>query len=549
MADQLQTAGRSALDQAAAFERQVATLGEATRETESRVDSASSTLSARLAELDSSAMATAEKLKAVASDSGQTMDTLLVRTSEVLEEIRSGIAIQSSAVTALVDEARAGLGHAGIESATALRDRLADARSSLDHLSEHIVRQDESSRHLVDSISAGLADLDQRFGTFAAQGDQRSAAIGESLSRLRGELETINLHSDAGTVGLTQLAERTETLRERLDGLAAALSSDINQALGEAQGNAQRLLESAQAAQPALVLARDTAAETANKINEGSSAVEAQHDRLAALLAAVDTGVGGAERRLAELSESIAMAESEAQRLSGETGPALVAALVQVKEAANHAADRARQAIAEIIPQSASQLSDAARTALENAVQESVAQQLREVEVTAARAVEAARGASERLMQQMLSIGQSAAALEAHMTQNDEDRRERDSEAFAKRVSLLIDSMHSASIDVGKILSDDVDDKAWASYLKGDRGVFTRRAARLIGGTEARSLQSHYESDQEFQESVNRYVHDFEAMLRRITAERDGGPLAVTIMSSDMGKLYAALAQVVGGRR
>ncbi len=55
--------------------------------------------------------------------------------------------------------------------------------------------------------------------------------------------------------------------------------------------------------------------------------------------------------------------------------------------------------------------------------------------------------------------------------------------------------MHSASIDVGKILSDEVDDKAWAAYLKGDRGVFTRRAVRLIGGGETRALTNHYEED------------------------------------------------------
>ena len=549
MADQLQTAGRSALDQAGVFEQQVAALGETARETQDRVDSASSLLSARLAELDSSASATAERLTAVAGDSGTTMDALLLRTSEVLDEIRSGIAIQSEAVSALVDQARAGIGQAGIESAGALRDRLSEARSSLDHLSEHVARQDESSRQLMESIAVGLAGLDQRFNTFADQGDRRSLAIGENLSRLRGELEAINLHADAGNVGLGQLSERTEALRERLDTLAGSLRSDLAEALGEAQATATRLVESAEAAQPALAIARDTAAETAGKIDEGARAVEIQHDRLAALLAAVDTGVGGAERRLAELTEAIASAEAEAHRLSGETGPALVAALLQVKEAASHAADRARQAIAEVIPESAVQLSDAARNALERAIQESVAQQLAEVEQTAVRAVAAARGASERLMQQMLSIGQTAAALEGHMLQSEEDRRERDSEAFAKRVSLLIDSMHSASIDVGKILSDDVDDKSWSSYLKGDRGVFTRRAARLIGASESRSLQAHYESDREFHESVNRYVHDFEAMLRRITAERDGGPMAVTLMSSDMGKLYAALAQVAGGRR
>jgi hypothetical protein len=149
----------------------------------------------------------------------------------------------------------------------------------------------------------------------------------------------------------------------------------------------------------------------------------------------------------------------------------------------------------------------------------------------------------------MLTLGQSAAALEHHIEETGKAQREKDSEAFARRVSLLMDSMNSAAIDVGKILSDEIDDKAWDSYLKGNRGVFTRRAVRLMGGSETRAIAAHYETDLEFQRSVNRYVHDFEAMLRRVLAERDGGMIAVTLMSSDMGKLYAALGQAIDRRR
>ena len=147
----------------------------------------------------------------------------------------------------------------------------------------------------------------------------------------------------------------------------------------------------------------------------------------------------------------------------------------------------------------------------------------------------------------MLTLGQSAAALEQHIEQSARADREKDSEAFARRVSLLIDSMNSAAIDVGKILSDEVDDKAWDSYLKGNRGVFTRRAVRLLDGGESRAIRVALRSRREFQQSVNRYVHDFEAMLRRVLAERDGGMIAVTLMSSDMGKLYAALARRSSG--
>ena len=116
-------------------------------------------------------------------------------------------------------------------------------------------------------------------------------------------------------------------------------------------------------------------------------------------------------------------------------------------------------------------------------------------------------------------------------------------------MALLIDSMHSASIDVGEILSDGVDEKAWDAYLKGNRGVFTRRAVRLLEGSETRAIKAHYESDLEFQQAVHRYIHDFEAMLRRVVADKDGGIIAVTLMSSDTGKLYAALSQVIDKRR
>jgi len=223
--------------------------------------------------------------------------------------------------------------------------------------------------------------------------------------------------------------------------------------------------------------------------------------------------------------------------------------MVQVKEAASHAAERAREAIAQVVPQSAATLSEATRDALQAVIRDEIETRLADVQVTAARAVEAARSASDRLTEQMLSIGRTAAALEQHMEQINASQREKDSETFARRVALLIDSMHSASIDVGKILSDEVDEKAWDAYLKGNRGVFTRRAVRLLEGSETRAIKAHYESDLEFQQAVHRYIHDFEAMLRRVVADKDGGIIAVTLMSSDTGKLYAALSQVIDKRR
>jgi hypothetical protein len=75
--------------------------------------------------------------------------------------------------------------------------------------------------------------------------------------------------------------------------------------------------------------------------------------------------------------------------------------------------------------------------------------------------------------------------------------------------------------------------------------VFTRRAVRLLDSGEVKAVGAHYDDDAEFRENVNRYIHDFEAMMRVLLSTRDGNAIGVTILSSDVGKLYVALAQAI----
>jgi len=549
LAEQIRAVGSESTAKATEFGTQIGALADHTRQADELLGAASETLARRLAEIEvAGTIATGSVNQAEASFSGA-IDALLERTSVTLQGIRSGIDAQSVAVSALVEQASAGIGRTGAESADALGASVNRANDSLETLSSRVAEQERASQRMIAEIDRGLALIDQRFTELASNGDERANHFLQSLTRARTELDTIAAEAGNQDGAIGSLAERTAGLRESIGRLADEIRDGVGTAIGEAQGRADRLADVAGSVKPELGWMRDAVVEASDRMSATATQVAEQQDRLATLLASVDDGVGNAHAKLESLTSAIAQAQAEATSLSAETGPALVAALVQVKDAAGHAAERAREAIEAVIPESANKLSKATRTALERVVRESVEERLREVEIVAARAVEAARSASDRLTQQMLTLGQSAHALEAHMEKTDKAQREKDSEAFARRVSLLIDSMHSASIDVGKILSDEIDDRAWDSYLKGNRGIFTRRAVKLLDGGETREIRGHYETDLEFQRSVNHYVHDFEAMLRRVLAERDGGMIAVTLMSSDMGKLYAALAQALERRR
>jgi predicted nucleic acid-binding Zn-ribbon protein len=549
LAEQLRTLGNESVEKAEVFGRHVGHLTERTREADQLIAEATDRLATRLAEIDIAGTTAAARLGEADAGMSSTLEALLDRTSATLGEIRGGIDVQSCAVAALVEQASAGLGRAGMDAAESLAANVAHASSSLEHLSARVAEQDRASQLMIAEIDSGLAMIDKRFTELASSGDERANQFIELLSRARKELDTLASQASSQDAAIGSIVDRTATLSESIDRLTSEIRDSLGTAIGEAQGGADRLADAATAVRPEIDKIRETSVEVGQRLLETGETIADQQNRFTALLASVDEGVGNAHTKLADLSSTLAEVEHEAASLSAETAPALVTALVHVKDAAAHAAERAREAIEAVIPASAEKLSDETRTALERVIREEIEERLHEVEAVAARAVDSARAASDRLTQQVLSLGQSASALEQHIEATREEQREKDSEAFARRVSLLIDSMHSASIDVGKILSDEIDDKAWGSYLKGNRGVFTRRAVRLMDASETRSIKSHYESEPEFQASVNRYVHDFEAMLRRVLAERDGGMIAVTLMSSDMGKLYAALAQAVDRRR
>lgn len=549
MSEELRQAGREASAQSATLEAQLAAISGRAREAEDQVGGASQRLVAHLTQIESAGAAAALRVGETGTVASAQVDALLERTSDALNLIRAGVDEQAAAVRGLVDQSAAALGIAGQEAALQLGSRLSTAGQALDGLAARVAEQDRAVTALVAGLERQLADVDQRFVDLAAEGDMRAQAVAAAIDRVRRELDGLGAQQAASGGTLDDLTARTEQLRSAVASLQLECSEELSGALGHAEGGAERLLAAVQAARPDVEWMSEAASNVTARLEQGTAGLSSQQERLTSLLASVESGVGSAEQRLADLRAALTAADEEATKLQAETGPALVQAMVQIREAASQAATRAREALAAVVPEASQQLSEEARAALARAVEESVTGQLGEVERVAARALDAARHASTGLSQQMLNIGRTATALERHIAKEREDGRAADSEAFARRAAVLIDSLHNASIDVGRILSDEVDDRAWAAYLKGDRGVFTRKAVRLLSTGELRLVEQQVSSDPEFAASVTRYVQDFEAMLRRASAEQEGGMMAVTLLSSDMGRLYTALAQVLERRR
>ncbi len=262
------------------------------------------------------------------------------------------------------------------------------------------------------------------------------------------------------------------------------------------------------------------------------------------MITAHTEGTAAAER-IEQLRGALASLGLEGEAVAQRTSDELTEAVGRLQTALRSALDDLGSGHSEAIDGLAERIGAQSSEAIERAIRLRASEAIGELEQAAAHASGVSREAARQLRDQLVKVDELTGNLESRVAQARQRAEEQVDNDFARRVALITESLNSNAIDVAKALSNDITDTAWASYLRGDRGIFTRRAVRLLDNSEAREIAEIYERDHDFREHVSRYIHDFEAMLRTMLSTRDGNALAVTLLSSDMGKLYVALAQAI----
>jgi hypothetical protein len=541
----LERAGLSAHEQVGQLDAQLSALTLRGREADEVAGNAAQKLAAHLGRIEGVSATAGARLNEAASVMTQAVDAALNHAARAGDAARQGMEAQGAAMMALVDQAQAALARTGADAGYAIATRIDDAGERIEAMGALLAGQSEATAQLLAALRDGLDNLDGRFAALDERGTARSERLAAVLSSLSDHAGTLTGALERGTGTADALIGRTEKLMTALDATTREIDETLPAAFDRLDKRAVASMDVVAGTAPEVEALERNAGSALDRLMDAEALLAKQRVLLDEFAGHADTRLAASGDSARALLGEIEKVDGAARELASGTSSQLVDALVRVRETAQAAADRARDAISRVIPESAEKLSEASRNALTKAISEQVEVHIAELGVTAERALETAHKASDRLMRQMLTIADTSAAVEARIAEARAEVQDNDSDNFARRVALLIESLNSTAIDVTKILSNETTDAAWASYLRGDRGVFTRRAVRLLDSGEVREILRHYDSEAEFRDQVNRYIHDFEAMLRNVLATRDGSALGVTLLSSDMGKLYVALAQAI----
>ncbi len=545
MAKTLEATALVASEHAAALDAQMAALAERGREANAVAGMAAQKLAAHMARMETTSETAGARLESVTAEMSGTVDGLIERTANAVDQARQDIAAQGEAMRALVEVNQTALQTTGKEAVEALADRIGAIESVIDRIAARLDDQRVASETLVSSVDAGFTEVENKVAAFHNSGIERTQMLAASISALGGSTDAM---TEALKVGEDMARKVIGTAEELLISMDAA-AREIDETLPEALARLDARIASSRTvvagAKPELLALVTAAESTHDAIEAIAQVIQTQRhtlDQLSALL--LQTLEDGREKAGA-IGGTLDEAISRTHDFAEQAAPRLVEALIRVRDTASTAADRARETLSTVIPEAAKSLELASAQAMQRAVGNAVEKQVNAIAEAADNAVEAAARASDRLTRQMLTIAETTSLVENRIEDARAEREKADSDSFARRASLLIEALNSGAIDIAKSFSTEVTDSAWSAYLKGDRGVFTRRAVRLLDAGKARDVARLYDDDGTFREQVNRYIHDFEAMLRTVLAQRDGSPMGVTLLSSDMGKLYVALAQAI----
>lgn len=419
-----------------------------------------------------------------------------------------------------------------------LDDALAERREAQTRETEKLVAHSAAMGEQLEKLSALIGEID-------SQGEATRTGLTAGLEELN---ETLGSKRD--TLGETEkkLGELTEAgirLLEIIQSGAKHSREDLPNAIEVASGSLADVEERATALSGLMFTTGEKAEglsthliKTQNRIEEADSSIEA-------LQAKLSTQSEDALAKLQGLQTGFWKLASESEAFAGDTQERLREALSSLETATNSAIEALDKGAREKVGELAQTVSREAIEQIEHSLRNEAAETVGKLEEAAQHASGVGREATVQLRDQLAKVNELTLNLEQRIARARELSEEQVGNDFARRMALITDSLNSNAIDIAGALADDVTDTAWDAYLKGDRGIFTRRAVRLLGSGEAKDIAELYQRDDAFQGNVNRYIHDFEAMLRSMLSTRDGNALGVTILGSDMGKLYVVLAQAI----
>ncbi|MCK5040656.1 MAG: hypothetical protein KAR62_00110 [Sphingomonadales bacterium] len=446
--------------------------------------------------------------------------------SRMIEEAREGNSSELDLMVAKLSDHADMIGSAAKDAATNLKiagsvmdkrsenlgQTLDDTKRRLDHVEEQIITQREllakTSDEGTEILTEASRNLEKSTAGLREIAEEASADIEAKADKLEAQMGKIG---EKGTITTTAFTMASKKLREENEAFTGTIKMNLV-AFGDAfetftgarddfKGNSKEIITDLQSGADALI--------------QGTTLL-------------VNSGESGADRMdilAKKVSDTAEATEANINMMSDRLRSAINKARVEVKE---NIADLNNQAEDDI-------------TNLHNRFAKELGKAVSDLENAGERTRSEARKSIDDIGQTAERLAGSAGLFVTKIEAHDQAIKHAIKDDFIHTSSLLIESLGSTSVDISRLLEVEIDDGAWKKYLQGDKGIFARKTMKMGGNKMRKAVAKRFKQDNEFQTIAEKFIRDFDSLIERSSGEAHANAFNVTLMSSDMGKLFALL--------
>lgn len=481
--------------------------------------------------LDETAMGISNHAAAAENTTKETAETVLSQLKQFQVSLESEIHLleEKAAISEkiMLEKAEAIHGSAQEleEKSKSLEEQLAQSNTAID---EKTLKIDEALANARDQLINFESEMEVQRTAMVTQSEESANKVIDAAAMFKDHANDLSRAANESENAILQSSLTVSDERKKLEAHSRSLVDSIESEKQSLINTGIELTTSLESTHSKLASASSQYMEERDKLVEDSNKVVADLEQASDKMA----------KQVEDLTES---ATSSTSKLENATQ-----ILMDETDNARNNIEKAVQTASDHLSSEVKGMGDKAAekiTVMQEEMQMTMARLLSDYQDAAEAAEKESALLSSRIGNEADKIAERAESFVNRTSEIEKRIAENTKNDFARTSQMLLESLQSLSIDIHKLLASDIPDTMWQAYLNGDRSIFSRGTIKMGTRKTRSTISSKFHKDKEFRESVGRYMRDFEGLMERAMHGDRGNTLSVTLISSDMGKLYVLLAQ------
>ena len=393
-------------------------------------------------------------------------------------------------------------------------------------LNDHLTKMDTFSKQSKKQLTSQMNSLTNTSNAVGGQVRLAEASIEKQTNKLTAAVETLMDSAARTETSVRGISNELATLTNRFNGeikeFATAVVSELKTVSGVANTTLENTKTSANAFSESVKAMATGVRETLIEMNTAHTQLSGQSANLIKMSAETTAQL----QPLSELIERYYSALPDLSQGSVDAGEKLQ----QIVASLNEKIGLMKSTVAEstdAISTSAIKLEDLAGQSR---------QQMIDLMSDYAKAVNTMQTLNKQMM-----VARATAPMDAMGVAPTPSYGRVSATDFLKQAERAFENMHDLSLDLTRATGADIPDVVWKKYHDGDKAIFSKWLAKMMGAADKKQVREMLKNDTVFRRQATQFIRAFDKILSGTKNTDNPDKVAATLLKTDLGQIYAVL--------